>query len=79
MSPSRIDGEGDHDVPDGGHGVEPERGADRREKDDQHRRRAALHGRAQGVALRHRQVLDHEPRGDRRQERLELLRAARPG
>ncbi len=67
--------EGDRDVPDGGERVEPERGADRGEEDDEHRRRAALHGRAQRIALRHRQILDHQPRGDRRQERLELLRA----
>ena len=76
MSPIRINGEGEHDVPDGGQRVEPERGADGREEDDEHRRRAALHGRAQRVALRDRQVLDHEARGDRGQERLELLRAA---
>ena len=74
--PEPDHGEGDHDVPDGGHRVEPERGSDRREKDDEHWRSAALHGRAQGIALRHRQILDHQSGGDRSQERLELLCAA---
>ena len=62
-----------------GKDVEPQRGADGDEEDDEHRRRAALDGRLQRVALRDRQVLDHETRGHRREQRLELLRAARPG
>ena len=70
------DGHGQGDVPDGGQRIQPERRADRRKKHDQHRRGATLHRRAQGVSLRHRQVLDHQSGGDRGQERLELLRTS---
>ena len=70
------DREGDRDEPDGASASSLSEAPTADEKDDQDRRRAALHGRAQRVALRHRQILDHQSRGDRRQERLELLRAA---
>ena len=76
MRPIRTTRQRQGDVPDGGQRIQPERRTDSRKEHDQHGRGATLHRRAQRVALCHRQVLDHEPRGDRRQERLELLRAS---
>ena len=79
ISSSRTADSANDDDADRGKRVEPQRRADGDEEDDQHRRRSALDGRLQRIALSDRQVLDDESRGHGREQRLELLRACRPG
>ena len=69
-------GDGKRQQADGRERVQPQRRADGDEEDHQDRRRAALHGGLERVALRDREVLDDQARGHRGQQRLELLRGA---
>ena len=69
-------GDGERQQADGGQRAQLQRRADGDEEDHQDGRRPALHGGLERVALRDREVLDHQTGGDRGQQRFELLRGA---